>query len=113
MDLDRLQALETIEPRPLAPWRTPAFTEIDIEPDREKAKDKTSARRAMAGISVFPDASGQNNQLGAAAVALDRVLVSVRGRAHGDILRHRAGLPDLSEAPVRLRYRFGAGNDPQ
>jgi hypothetical protein len=34
MDFARLQALEKIDPTPLAPWRTPAFTEIDIEPDR-------------------------------------------------------------------------------
>jgi ribonuclease HI len=72
MDLNRLQALETIDPRPLTPWRTPAFYEIDIEPDHEKAKDKASARQRAAGITVFSDASGQHNQLGAAAVALDQ-----------------------------------------
>ncbi|KAK9594981.1 hypothetical protein V6Z93_010714 [Aspergillus fumigatus] len=72
MDLARLRALEKINPTPLAPWRTPAFTEIDIEPDREKAKENTAARQKAAGVTVFSDASGQQNHLGAAAVALDQ-----------------------------------------
>jgi hypothetical protein len=44
MDPARLQALERIDPTPQAPWRTPAFTEIDIKLDREKAKENASAR---------------------------------------------------------------------
>lgn len=44
MDLARLQSLETIDPRPLTPWGTPAFIGIDIEPDREKPKKKASVR---------------------------------------------------------------------
>ncbi|EED12009.1 conserved hypothetical protein [Talaromyces stipitatus ATCC 10500] len=52
--------------------RTPAFLEIDIEPDHDKAKHKASALQDTAGIAVFSDASGQHNHLGAAAVALDR-----------------------------------------
>jgi hypothetical protein len=72
MDLSRLQALETIDPRLLAPWRTQPFTEIEIEPDREKAKEKASTRQVSEGIAVFSDASGQRNYLGATAVALDR-----------------------------------------
>ncbi|THC88360.1 hypothetical protein EYZ11_012191 [Aspergillus tanneri] len=80
MDLDRLQALETIDPRPLAPWRTPAFTEIDIEHDREKAKAKALAREMTNSITVFSDASGQHNQLGAAAVALDQSLQIIGSR---------------------------------
>jgi ribonuclease HI len=71
MDLNRLQALEIINPKPQQPWQTPAFTEIDIEPDREKAMDKASARQKTAGITISSDASGQHNELGAAAVALD------------------------------------------
>ncbi|CEL11943.1 Putative Reverse transcriptase [Aspergillus calidoustus] len=72
MDPARLQALETIDPTPQPPWQAPAFTEIDIEPDRDKAKEKASARQKAAGITVFSDASGQRNCLGAAAVALDQ-----------------------------------------
>jgi ribonuclease HI len=69
MDLNRLQALEIINPKPQQPWQTPAFTEIAIEPDCEKAMDKASARQKTAGITIFSDASGQHNELGAAAVA--------------------------------------------
>ncbi|KAF4233525.1 hypothetical protein CNMCM6805_009182 [Aspergillus fumigatiaffinis] len=72
MDLNRLQALETISPRPQQPWQTPAFTEIDIEPDREKAMDKSSARQKAADITISSDASGQHNEQGVAAVALDQ-----------------------------------------
>jgi DNA repair protein RadC len=61
-----------IDLRPPAPWRAEAFTEIDIEPDREKAKDKAMSRRISDGISVFSDTSGKSNCLGAAAVALDQ-----------------------------------------
>lgn len=72
MDLTRLQALETINPTPQPPWRTPVFTEIKIEPDRDKAKDQASARQKASGIAVFSDASGQHNYLGAAAIVLDQ-----------------------------------------
>ena len=67
-------ALETINPTPQPPWQTQAFTEVDIEPDRDKAKEKASARQKAAGITVFSDASGQHNHLGAAAVALDLLI---------------------------------------
>jgi hypothetical protein len=40
MDVARLQALERIDLTPLAPWRTPAFTQIDIKPDKEKARKR-------------------------------------------------------------------------
>jgi ribonuclease HI len=72
MELDRLRTLETIDPTPQPPWQTPAFAEIDIEPDREKAKDKALARLKGAGIAIFSDASGQRNELGAEAVLLDQ-----------------------------------------
>jgi hypothetical protein len=71
MDLAQLQALEKINPTPLAPWRTPAFTEINIKLDREKAKENASTRQKAANVTVFSDASGQQSHLGAAAVALD------------------------------------------
>jgi hypothetical protein len=64
--------VETIDPRSLAPWRTLAFTEIDIKPDHEKAKEKTSIRQAGTGVTVFSNASGQYNNLGTAAVTLDK-----------------------------------------
>ena len=72
MDLDQLQALETIDPRPHPLWQTPAFMEIEIEPDREKAQAESLIRQAAPGITVYSDASGQQVNLGAAAVALDK-----------------------------------------
>ena len=33
MNLERLAELETIDPRPLPPWRAEPFTEIEIQPD--------------------------------------------------------------------------------
>ena len=72
MDLDRLQALKTINPKPQPPWQTPAFIEIEIEPDRKKLQAESSTRQAAPGITVYSDASGQQDNLGAAAVALDK-----------------------------------------
>ncbi|THC88516.1 hypothetical protein EYZ11_012034 [Aspergillus tanneri] len=80
MNLERLDAVETIDPKPLAPWIPPAFAEIDIEPDRQKAKEKAAALRATTNTIVYSDASGQNNQLGAAAVALDQKLEAAEYR---------------------------------
>jgi DNA repair protein RadC len=72
MDPVQLQALETINPTPQPPWQAPAFTEINIKPDRDKAKEKAAARQKAASITVFSNASGQHNCLGAAVVALDQ-----------------------------------------
>lgn len=80
MDLRRLQKLETIDPTPLAPWREQTFAEIAIEADREQAKENAAARRGMPGITVFSDASGQQNRLGAAAVALNEDLQASESR---------------------------------
>ncbi|KAL3256503.1 hypothetical protein ABHI18_007559 [Aspergillus niger] len=71
MNLTRQQSLERIHPRPLAPWRAQSFTDIGIEQDREKAQTNALKRAATTNITVFSDASGKENQLGAAAVALD------------------------------------------
>jgi hypothetical protein len=38
MDLERLDALETIDPKPLRPWSPPAFAEIRIDLDRDRAR---------------------------------------------------------------------------
>ncbi|KAI2955344.1 hypothetical protein CBS147323_9585 [Aspergillus niger] len=81
MDLKRLQTLETIDPRPLAPWRAQPFVEVDIEPDREKAQARALVRQKSAtSITVFSDASGKQNQLGAVAVALDCNLQVLKSR---------------------------------
>ena len=66
-----LDELETIDPRPLPPWRTETFTEIEIETDRETARERAEAVRSTSDIVVYSDASGREGHLGAAVVALD------------------------------------------
>jgi ribonuclease HI len=74
MDPDRLNGLETIDPRPLPPWRTEPFTDIEIGSDREAARDWAETIRSTADIVVYSDASGRDGHLGAAVVALDNNL---------------------------------------
>jgi ribonuclease HI len=71
MDLERLDELETIDPRPLPPWRAESFTEIEVEPDRETARERAEAVRATSDLVVYSDASGRDGHLGAAVVALN------------------------------------------
>jgi ribonuclease HI len=71
MDLDRLDELETIDPRPLPPWRAEAFTEIEIESDREIARERAETIRSISELVIYSDASGRQGHLGAAVVALD------------------------------------------
>ncbi|TPR10125.1 hypothetical protein CAN33_0054905 [Aspergillus niger] len=47
------------------------IVKIAIEPDREKAQANAWVQQSSTSITVFSDASGKGNQLGAAAVALD------------------------------------------
>ncbi|EED11822.1 conserved hypothetical protein [Talaromyces stipitatus ATCC 10500] len=60
------------------PWdhpiqgKLPAFKEIDINPDREKARKNAASLLANPHQVVYSDASGHDNHLGAAAVVLDR-----------------------------------------
>ena len=74
MNLERLQDLEMIDPRLRPPWRTEAFTEIEIEPDREIAAQRADTIRSTSDIVVYSDASGRQAHLGAAAVTLDNNL---------------------------------------
>ncbi|KAI9041473.1 uncharacterized protein KD926_006869 [Aspergillus affinis] len=60
-----------IDPRPLPPWRPDAFTEIELEHDRETAREKAEAARNTSDIVVYSDASGREGHLGAAIVALN------------------------------------------
>ncbi|KXG45142.1 reverse transcriptase [Penicillium griseofulvum] len=71
MDVDRLNELETIDPRPLPPWRKDAFTEIEIEPDRETARERAVSAKDTSDIIVYSDASGRKGHLGAAIVTLN------------------------------------------
>jgi ribonuclease HI len=71
MNVDRLNDVETIDPRPLPPWRAEAFTEIEIGPDRDTARDRAETVRSTSDIVVYSDASGHGGHLGAAVVALN------------------------------------------
>jgi ribonuclease HI len=71
MSLERLDELETIDPRPLPPWRLDPFAEIEIGTDRETATQKAEAVGSTSDIIVYSDASGRQDHLGAAVVALD------------------------------------------
>jgi ribonuclease HI len=71
MVVDRLNELEIIDPRPLPPWRSDAFTEIELEHDREIARERAEAVRNTSDIVVYSDASGREGHLGAAIVALN------------------------------------------
>ena len=46
--------------------------EIDIEPDCDKVQEESLTQQAAPGITVYLDASGQQDNLGMAAVALDK-----------------------------------------
>ncbi|GCB25864.1 probable RNA-directed DNA polymerase from transposon X-element [Aspergillus awamori] len=117
MNLGRLQALETIDPKPLAPWRSQPFTGIEIEPDREKAQANALAQQSTTNITVFSDASGKENQLGAAAVALDhnRQITGSRQISIGSMehcteeARYNNGYPRPSDNPQR-QYVCAASN---
>jgi hypothetical protein len=74
MDLARLDELETIDPRPLPPWRAESFTDIEIGSDRETARVRAMTARSTSPIVVYSDASGREGHLGAAVVALDNNL---------------------------------------
>lgn len=53
MDVDRLNELETIDPHPLPPWRTNPFAEIELEPDREKARQRAESSRDTSYVVVY------------------------------------------------------------
>ena len=72
MDLGRLEALETINPSPLAPWAPPVFAEISIDTDREEASERAAALLDTPDMVVYSDASATGGQTGAAAVMLDQ-----------------------------------------
>lgn len=74
MSLGRLYELETIDPRPLPPWRTESFTDIEIGSDRETARKRSETVGPISAIVVYSDASGREGYLGAAVVALDKNL---------------------------------------
>ncbi|CDM38425.1 Probable transposable element [Penicillium roqueforti FM164] len=71
MDIDRLNKLEIIDPHPLPPWRKEAFAEIELEPDRDTARERAASAKDTSDIVVYSDASGREGHLGAAIVTLN------------------------------------------
>jgi hypothetical protein len=71
MNLERLQEIEMIDLTPLPPWRKEAFSNIEIESDREVAIERAETARATADIVVYSDASRRHGHLGAAAAVLN------------------------------------------
>ena len=70
MDINQLGDLETIDPRPLEPWRQPVFDKIDIEIDREAAIQKATYLLKTSETVIYTDASAKDLKLGAVAVIL-------------------------------------------
>ncbi|KAJ5483111.1 hypothetical protein N7530_002357 [Penicillium desertorum] len=71
MDPSRLATLETIDPRPLPPWRAEAFAEIEVKSDRETARERAETIRATSDLVVYSGASGREGHLGAAIVTFN------------------------------------------
>ena len=71
MQLEQLDRLESIDPKLMAPWIPPAFAEIDIKPDRKKAKDNALALHTTSDTIIYSNVLGHNNHLSAAAVVID------------------------------------------
>ena len=71
MSVERLHELEMIDPTPLPPWRTEAFSTIEIEPDRDIAIEWAEAARSKSDVVVYSDASGHHGHLGAAAIGFN------------------------------------------
>lgn len=97
MALEQLNGLETINPKPAAPWKPPAFKEIDINPDRETAEKNAAALLVTPHRAIYSDASGHDNQLGAAAVALDhnQNIVASRKTAVGSMTHWSIHIAEL------------------
>ncbi|OQD73767.1 hypothetical protein PENANT_c197G02441 [Penicillium antarcticum] len=70
----RAKWTRTLTPRTNAtalPSRKNAFTEIEIEPDRETARERAVSAKDTSDIIVYSDASGRKGHLGAAIVTLN------------------------------------------
>lgn len=60
-----------IDLTPLPLWRNEAFSEIEIESDREVAIERAGATRVTIDIMVYSDALGRHGHLGAVAAVLN------------------------------------------
>jgi hypothetical protein len=60
-----------INPRPLLPWRSEVFIEINIKSDQETARENAETIGCRSNIIIYSDASGREGYLGASVVALN------------------------------------------
>lgn len=70
MDMEQIQAVEKIDPRPLEPWRQSVFKDINIEIDRDTASQKADMLITTPEAVIYTDTSAKQSTLGAAAVML-------------------------------------------
>lgn len=71
MDISKLRMLETIDRKPLKPWRVSDFQQISFARDKEDAERRLSEGARRPSTFVFTDASSRQSKVGAAAVMLD------------------------------------------
>lgn len=71
MDVDILKNLETIDPRPLPPWRPDAFAEIELKHHREAARERAELASGTSDIVVYLDTFGRKGHLESAIVAIN------------------------------------------
>ncbi|KAK9847735.1 Endonuclease/exonuclease/phosphatase [Penicillium brevicompactum] len=108
MDLQRLNELETIDPRPLPPWHLDPFVEIEVGSDREVAGEQAKAVHSISDIVVYSDASGRNGHLGATVVALnvDMEMVESQHIQVGPMDRCRSVLQAIKSARNKSGQRI-------
>lgn len=71
ISIEQLRALETIEMRPLHPWRESSASWIDIHGDRYQAKELVAKLALTPTTVVYTDASSRSSNVGGAAVTLN------------------------------------------
>jgi hypothetical protein len=70
MDIAKLRTLETLDPRPLEPWKPPATEWIHIPTDKEHAVQLAKNLKNTSQIVIYTDASARKSKVRAAAVTL-------------------------------------------
>ena len=70
LNVAELNDLETIDPRPSAPWCGSPLAQVEIMQDRDQALARVEDLRHDRGKTIFTDASAKDAQLGAGIVML-------------------------------------------
>lgn len=68
LDIGKLEALETIDPRPTAPWLELPLQQVEIIQDRDQALAKAEDLGRDNQATIFTDASAKDGMLGAGIV---------------------------------------------